>query len=205
MGRIFEPFFTTKGVGMGSGLGLAICKNLVSELGGEIRIESQTGSGTRFVVQLPVQAEVPAELRPDDMDAAPRASVRGRLLVIDDEEPIRKTLVRLLGRDHEIVTAGSGREGQAILESDSNFDLVFCDLMMPQMTGMDLHAWLAERNPALAGQIVFITGGAFTPRANEYLATAGNLKVEKPFAGANLRKLVSELVIAARSKGGTPG
>ncbi len=199
--RIFEPFFTTKGVGMGSGLGLAICKNLVSELGGEITIDSEPGRGTRFVVRLPVQT-TPADEAPASPPAelAGHPPVRGRLLVIDDEEAIRKTLIRLLGRDHEVMAAASGKEAQAILESDANFDLIVCDLMMPQMTGMDLHAWLAGRNSRLAAQIVFMTGGAFTPKAHDYLSGTGNLKIEKPFSGANLRRLVGELVIAARSK-----
>jgi FixJ family two-component response regulator len=68
------------------------------------------------------------------------------------------------------------------------------------MSGMDLHQWLLKRNRALARQMVFITGGAFTPRASEYLRRAGNLKLEKPFDIANLKRLVSELVLAAKSK-----
>ena len=72
--------------------------------------------------------------------------------------------------------------------------------MMPKMSGMDLHAWLAQRDPALARQVVFITGGAFTPRAMEYLARAGNLRIDKPFDNANLRRLVAQLIAAARSR-----
>jgi hypothetical protein len=68
------------------------------------------------------------------------------------------------------------------------------------MSGMDLHAWLAESHPALAARVVFVTGGAFTPRASEYVARVGNLRIEKPFDAANLAKLVAELVVAARSK-----
>jgi CheY-like chemotaxis protein len=120
--------------------------------------------------------------------------------VIDDEAGIRASLARLLGRDHEVVTAASGEDGQALLEKDRRFDLVFCDLMMPRMSGMELHAWLAGQDPALAGQVVFVTGGAFTPGAAEYLARVGNLRVEKPFDSTSLRKLAAELVVAARAK-----
>ena len=72
--------------------------------------------------------------------------------------------------------------------------------MMPKVSGMDLHKWLAAHNPALARQVVFITGGAFTPRAMEYLASVGNLKIDKPFDAALLKQLVSQLILAARSK-----
>jgi two-component system, cell cycle sensor histidine kinase and response regulator CckA len=193
--RVFEPFYSTKGVGKGSGLGLAICHNLVVELGGEIRVESEVGRGTRFVVRLPVRRDEPREERTAAVSERPQpASGRGRILVVDDEESVRKTMIRLFGQAHEVVCAGSGQAAQAILARDASFDVILCDLMMPEMTGMDLHAWLAARDPALAARIVFITGGAFTPRASEYLAHAGNIKVDKPFDPANLRKLVSKLI-----------
>jgi PAS domain S-box-containing protein len=198
---IFEPFFTTKAVGKGSGLGLAICRNLVTELGGDIRVESQVGKGTRFVIRLPVKsAELDERPRVAVPEAAQVPSIRGRILVVDDEPAIRAMMKRLIGREHEVVTAASGTQGQAILEQDPSFDVILCDLMMPEMTGMDLHEWLVRRNPALAAQMAFITGGAFTPRASEYLAGVGNLRIEKPFDAANLRKLVSKLILAARSR-----
>ncbi len=86
------------------------------------------------------------------------------------------------------------------MEKDESFDLVLCDVMMQGMSGMDLHKWLVNRNRALARQMVFVTGGAFTPKASEYLSRVGNLKLEKPFDLANLKRLVSELVLAAKSK-----
>jgi PAS domain S-box-containing protein len=199
--KIFEPFFTTKGVGVGSGLGLSICKSIVTGFGGEITFHSEPGRGTRFLVKLP---RVPGDWRKPG-EAAPavapaRPKVRGRILVVDDEAGIRTSLARLLGREHEVVLAASGEEGQALLATDRRFDLVLCDLMMPRMSGMELHAWLAERDPALAGQVVFITGGAFLPGAAEYLARVGNLRVEKPFDSADLKRLAGELVLSARTK-----
>jgi len=99
------------------------------------------------------------------------------------------------------VAVASGREGQALLEKDPAFDVILCDLMMPEMTGMDLHAWLATRDPALARRVVFMSGGAFTPRAADYVASVGNLQLEKPFDPAALRQAVSRLVAAARAEG----
>ena len=101
---------------------------------------------------------------------------------------------------HDVVTAASGREAQKLLEADPAFDVVFCDLMMPDMTGMDLHAWLVAAMPELASRVVFISGGAFTPHAVAYLATVPNLKLDKPIAGARLTQLAAELVRAARAR-----
>ncbi|MFH1811064.1 MAG: PAS domain-containing protein, partial [Pseudomonadota bacterium] len=202
LARIFDPFFTTKGVGRGSGLGLAICRNIVTEFGGSISVDSEVGQGTRFVVRLPVAGDRDEVTRTEARAAQPaQGAERGRILIVDDEPVVRKILQRLLGTQHEVLCASSGREGQALLEQDQAFDVILCDLMMPEMTGMDLHAWLAEHHPTLAARIVFVTGGAFTPKAADYLARAGNLKVEKPFDTANLRKLVATLVEAAKKKG----
>jgi CheY-like chemotaxis protein len=119
---------------------------------------------------------------------------------VDDEDGVRRTMSRLLSRDHDLVMASSGEEACDILEGDRKFDLILCDLMMPKMSGMDLHAWLAQRDGRLASQVVFVTGGAFTPRASEYLNSVDNLRVEKPFDGTNFRKLVAELIRAGRSR-----
>ncbi len=201
--RIFEPFFTTKGVGVGSGLGLSICRNLILGFGGEITFSSEPGRGTRFLVELPRLPGDREQRGAEAPEQAPaRPGVRGRILVVDDEAGIRASLARLLGREHEVITASSGAEAQVLLTTDRRFDLILCDLMMPRMSGMDLHVWLAQQDPALAGQVVFITGGAFTPGAAEYLARVGNLKVEKPFDNVSLRRMAGELVLAARAKRG---
>ncbi|MBI2377882.1 MAG: PAS domain S-box protein [Deltaproteobacteria bacterium] len=195
--RIFEPFFTTKPAGVGSGLGLSICRTIITSFGGELTLASSTGRGARFVIRLP------ASRAPEVPSPPPRASeasaVRGRILVVDDELGIRKAISRLLSADHEIATAASGKEARALLENDSAFDVIFCDLMMPDMSGMELHSWLTARSPPLAARVVFITGGAFTPGAAAYLAKVGNLRVEKPFDALVLKGLANERVSAARS------
>jgi PAS domain S-box-containing protein len=201
LGRIFEPFFSTKPIGAGSGLGLAITRSLVAEFGGDIRVESAAGQGTRFVVRLPACAAPPE--RPPGAADAPRAAeaeVRGRILIVDDEEQVRRILLRLLGSRHEVVAAASGREARALLEVDQAFDVVLCDLMMPEMTGMDLHAWLVAQASGLARRVVFMSGGAFTPRAADYVASVGNLQIDKPFEPAALRQAVATLVAAVRGE-----
>ncbi|MBN2193202.1 MAG: response regulator [Polyangiaceae bacterium] len=199
--RIFEPFFSTKRVGRGAGLGLAISRNIVHGFGGEIRVESGLGRGTRFVVCLPVtgsgdEARSPT---PVPISAPPVAGIRGRILVVDDEPLLCSALKRVLEKAHDVVTAASGAECRAILERDPSFDLILCDLMMPEMTGMDLHAWLTGYDPLLASRVVFMTGGAFTSRASEYLAQFRNLRLDKPFDFGEVRSLAAKLVSAARS------
>ncbi len=205
--RIFEPFFTTRAQGGGSGLGLSICRTIVQEAGGELRVVSTPGQGARFIVRLPAHRLVvapppdpsPTPVLAPALAPAPAPAVRGRVLVIDDEPQLRKLLQRSLGLQHDVVTAASGREAKAILETDGAFDVILCDLMMPEMTGMDLHAWLTQHDAALAQKVVFISGGAFTPGAQRYLEQCRNLLIDKPFDPAELLREVAQRVVAARS------
>lgn len=119
---------------------------------------------------------------------------RARILVIDDDELVAKTASRVLGHEHEVLTAGGGREAINVLLEDGDFDLVLCDLMMPEMNGMELHAEVQHRRPELSERFVFITGGASVPQAREFLASVPNMHVEKPFDFDNLRKIVRKEV-----------
>ncbi len=192
VGRIFDPFFTTKPVGVGTGLGLFVCHGIVSHMGGEIQVESQPGRGTVFRVFLPpVRAGPAPQPAPGPPAAAPE---RSRLLVVDDEPGVRRTLSRILSPLHEVVAVASARDALAAVASGQRFDLVMCDLMMPELTGMDLHASLAGSHPGLAGTMVFITGGAVTPAAQEFLERVPNARVEKPFDPEELRGTVADLL-----------
>jgi len=198
--RIFEPFFSTKRIGAGSGLGLSICRNIINEFGGEIQVESELGKGTRVVIRLPTWTGASAlqSAAPDSELASP-VSVRGRILIIDDEAPLRILMQRLLVA-HDVVSAASGKEALSILEQDRAFDLILCDLMMPEVTGMAVHRWLVEHDPVLAARVVFITGGAFGPVTEDFLSDTGNLKLEKPFNKDEFRDLVSGRIRALKSE-----
>ena len=197
MGRLFEPFFTTKEIGVGSGLGLSISKTIVEGYGGTITVTSELAEGSAFVVRLPVRAGEAASA-PSVGDTETSDQVRGRILIVDDEDGVRAAMWSMLC-DHQTVEASSGEEARRILENDQAFDLVLCDMMMPGISGMELHAWLSELNPHLAEQVIFVTGGAFTPRAREYLSRVDNIRLEKPFDVANFKKIVQDRIRISRS------
>jgi PAS domain S-box-containing protein len=192
--RIFEPFFTTKAPGVGTGLGLAICRGIVVGLGGSIVVEDAPEGGALFRVTLPGATTTTTSSR--KIPAAER-SVRRRVLVVDDEAPLARALERALGVYHDVTVAHGGREALDLLASDATFDVVLCDLMMPKTSGIDVYEELRTRAPEIARRMVFMTGGASTPRASAFLAHIGNAHVEKPFDMRVLEALI-ERVSAAR-------
>jgi len=195
--KLFEPFFTTKQIGVGSGLGLAISKSIVEGYGGAISVESEVGVGTAFQIRLPI-GNGSGEQIAERFRSRSAPSIKGRILVVDDERIIRRAMSRML-RDHDIELCASGAEAMGILVQDQDFDLILCDMMMSDVSGMELHQWLTEVEPRLARQLIFMTGGAFTPSAGAYLDRVDNIRLEKPFEVTNLRKIVAELVRANRS------
>jgi CheY-like chemotaxis protein len=113
--------------------------------------------------------------------------------VIDDEVPIANTMRDLLGARHDVTATTSVRDALAAVEGGRDFDVIFCDLMMPGMSGIELYEELRDGRPALASRIVFMTGGAFTKRAAEFLATTENRRVEKPFSLGLIERIVREM------------
>jgi CheY-like chemotaxis protein len=133
-----------------------------------------------------------AETRAVPPDIA--AGRRGCILVIDDESMLCTVIKTVLGIDHEVTTVTSAKEALGRISGGELFDLILCDLMMPEMTGMDLHARLQALAPDQAANMVFMTGGAFTENAQAFLARLPNASIEKPFKSAKLRQLVKQLL-----------
>jgi PAS domain S-box-containing protein len=201
LGRIFDPFFTTKSVGEGTGLGLSVCKNIVNEHKGRIEVETRVGQGSTFRVILP-SSDGDAVLSPKAAEATAPGPRRCRLLIIDDEPLILATLKRVLKHDHDVVVCASAHEAITRLGVDRGFDLLLCDLMMPDQTGMDFHAELAVIAPELMGKLVFMTGGAFTERAKEFLDRRTIPPLEKPFEISEIRDTVRKLLERLGARGG---
>jgi PAS domain S-box-containing protein len=190
VGRIFDAFFTTKDVGVGTGLGLAICQRIVTDMGGALTVESAVGKGATFRVMLPIARENSTKANAPPVEPVLLAGRRGRILVVDDEELVLRSLSRILSKEHEVVAVRSVTEALALCRSGETFDLILCDLMMPDMTGMDLHRELSHVAPEQANRMIFVTGGAFTDEARRFLSEPPKEHIEKPFQAANLRAIV---------------
>ncbi len=189
--RIFDPFFTTKEVGVGMGLGLSICHGIVTAEGGTIDVDSKPGNGTRFRVTLPARRNAGGDVLAERAQPVSVADGRRRrVLVIDDEPALGTMIQRMLSADFDVDVVADGAQGLTRLAAARDYDTILCDLMMPQMTGMDLYAAVAQKYPGLERRFVFMTGGAFTPRAADFLAASRNPRLDKPFDMATLTKVV---------------
>jgi PAS domain S-box-containing protein len=186
--HIFEPFFTTKSSEEGTGLGLSICHQIIRAHAGELLVRSEPGRGSVFTVLLPAApSEGEVNTVPQRTSNVVKAEVqegaparRGRVLIIDDEPRMAQSMRLLLEPSHDVVTTTRGSEALEWVSAGQRFDVVVCDLQMPGTTGMDIHAWLTLREPALAERLVFISGGACTAAAREFLRTVRNQVLEKP-------------------------
>ncbi len=196
-GHLFDPFFTTKPVGEGTGLGLSICHAIVARLGGEIAVESELGAGACFSVVLP---EAPATVRVPE--PAPSAQLADdpptRVLVIDDDAMVAAALARVL-RGNDVRHANGGREALQMLASGAAFDVIFSDLMMPDLDGVGFYAELRASYPAHAERVVFMTGDAFSDAARAFLDSVSNLWIEKPYDANRVRAVVRRVVGGVRA------
>ncbi|HEX9857148.1 MAG TPA: PAS domain S-box protein, partial [Paracoccaceae bacterium] len=195
--RIFDPFFTTKPQGAGTGIGLAVSRGLIETHGGTLELEPTGKGGAAFVIRLPLEP-VAVEVAPEA--AAPatatRRKPRRRVLIVDDEREIAALLGEIVtALDYEPVLAYSGNEARARLYDDTGgLAAILSDIRMPDGDGPALYDWLLENRPALARRIGFITGDALGPGAGRFLARSGCPLLEKPFAPADIRDFLADLL-----------
>ncbi len=192
--RVFEPFFTTKEVGKGTGLGLSQIFAFAKESGGDVTIESELGRGTRVCIYLPRSAsaaERAAERPPRPLgDLAPVERREGAsiLVVEDDPRVSRATVAALEELGYLPLACASGREAIALLERDPGVELIVTDVMMPEMTGIELAQIVARRFPDK--RLLFVTG--YAGEAEEAHDLSGYDVLRKPFTVNTLARAVEQ-------------
>ncbi len=184
--RIFEPFFTTKEQGKGTGLGLSTVYGIVKASGGDIVIQSEVGAGTEFRLSFP-RADDTAVAAPVETPAVPD-TVRGweTILVVEDEEPLRRLTRRILeSRGYTVLDAADGEEAiRALASAQSRVDLVLTDVVMPGMSGRELVERLLPVYPWI--RVLFMSGYTEDMMLQHRIAELGIAVVEKPFSRDDL-------------------
>jgi len=189
--KIFEPFFTTKEVGKGTGLGLSAAYGTVRQHKGAITVYSEVGRGTVFHVYLPVHRDQPAIT---ETGAATILKGSGTILLVDDEEILRKTGSALLSScGYRVLTASDGEEAVHTFRKNQDvIDLVILDLVMPRMNGKDCFMLLREIRPSLP--IIISSGFSRGQDIDDLLKIGVSGFIEKPFSIGSLSRLVSDLI-----------
>ena len=187
--RIFDPFFTSKGSDNASGLGLSIAYGTIRRFGGDIQVESAPGRGTTFRVLLP-----PAKGWRKSDSVPPgekKIAERLRVLVVDDEARVGQSVARTISDVADVTVLTEARVALERLARGERWDSILCDLLMPEMSGIDLYRDTLLVAPDAAPAFIFMTGGAFTSHAQAFLASISNPCLEKPFDVAKVRHLVT--------------
>jgi two-component system cell cycle sensor histidine kinase/response regulator CckA len=194
--RIFDPFFTTKS--QGTGLGLATVRDVVAQSGGAVVIESAPGRGASFRVYWPLCADAPDAARGAHSPATRPAPRRANILVIEDDDAVRRFSVRSLERaGYDVLTAADGAEALRISDShEGMFDVVIVDVVLPRGRGTDVVARLRARQPT--AQVLFVSGYRTEEESLPRGPKGRVYFLQKPFTGAVLAERVHELVAAMR-------
>ncbi|HEX2103299.1 MAG TPA: PAS domain S-box protein [Solirubrobacteraceae bacterium] len=188
----FEPFFTTKEAGEGTGLGLATVHGVVTDAGGTVDISSEVGAGTVVTIFLPAAAEALATT--EEPSAAPvTAPGSARVLVVEDQDPVRRQACRIL-EDHgySVRQAGTGDEA---LRSWEPVDVLITDVVMPGMGGQQLAAAARERTPGL--RVVYMSGHTDDVLVHDSARHGDIAFVQKPFTRESLLRAVAEALTHA--------
>jgi CheY-like chemotaxis protein len=193
--RIFEPFFTTKDRGNGTGFGLSTIHGIVEQAGGRISVYSEPGLGTAFKIYLPISEEAgAAPLAQEARGDAGTSSTGGRILLVEDDETIRKLTERVLVRaGFNVTTSMSSEAALECYEGAGSVDLLLTDVIMPGMSGPQLAEQLESRGTGF--KTLYMSGYTHDVIAERGLLDVGEL-IEKPFSPQELVDKINEILEA---------
>jgi PAS domain S-box-containing protein len=194
----FEPFFSTKAMWEGTGLGLSTVYAIVTQTGGDIRVESEPGRGTRFVIYLPRAGQAGGRAVPAAESSESVFAGTGTVLVVEDEEAVRGVVCEtLLSAGYTVLQARNGREALELSERHGGpIDLLLTDVVMPEMGGAELARRLSGQRPGL--RVLFMSGYAPSSFESSQIALENASFIAKPFALESLALRVREALYGDR-------
>jgi two-component system cell cycle sensor histidine kinase/response regulator CckA len=196
--RIFDPFFTTKPLGSGTGLGLSICHGVVKQARGFIDVETEVGRGTTFKIYLPRTSDEP--MRAEARTSTLITGGKGTILLVEDQDAVRSLVERALtGYGYRVLSASSGRHALELQERASRIDLVLTDMVMPEMSGVELANILRQRLPGLP--VLYMTGYVDAGSAALLAPDEEENLLLKPFTPMQLLERVQQILSHAARAG----
>jgi PAS domain S-box-containing protein len=191
--HLFEPFFTTKGLGKGTGLGLATCYGIICQSGGDIRVYSEPNSGTTFKIYLPRTDAIVEPVANVDLDTLPVGTES--ILVVEDDPSVRELAVLILSNcGYQVQSSNNAFEALRLIKRNPEYDLVVTDVIMPQMSGKELHDQIRSQLPQT--KVLLMSGYTDDALAHHGVLDEGLFFLEKPFSPAKLSRKVREVLDA---------
>ncbi|MHB9155113.1 MAG: PAS domain S-box protein [Endomicrobiales bacterium] len=190
--HIFEPFFTTKKAGKGSGLGLSVVYGIVQQHGGWVNVYSEPGHGTTFRIYIPADEREQSREVKESEDREQWPGRGKRVLFVDDEESIRTVVAKILANNGYVVkTVGSAREAASVFQNESGgFDLVFSDVILPDLRGTQLVDELRAMKPSLK----VLLGSGYTGEKIDDLQRKKYAFLQKPYDSADILRTIGVLL-----------
>ena len=205
--HLFEPFFTTKAPGEGTGLGLSLSRSIILAHNGNIHVESESGHGTTFIIELPIIEALPsvANVSNHTIKVKPAATRNGKVLVVDDELVVRGVLHRVLTRmGHSVDTIADARIAMEKIDAGAMYDVILTDVRMPGMSGIEMYTRIVEKIPAMKNRIIFITGDVMGADIKNFLTQNGLAFLAKPFDIESLEDKISTIFISSGLENNRP-